>query len=119
LRKNKIQKIRKENMSNKIVGFFILSLVFSNVPANAYTIYGAGAKSCGTWTDVRKNKNSYSHVSWVLGFVSSYGYYGDKNLKEVDYQAMYSWMDNYCQASPLNRISDGAKKLVEALTIKE
>lgn len=106
-------------MSNRIVAIFIFFTVFSSPPTYAYKVYGAGASSCGEWSNVRKSGNYYQQGQWILGFVSSYGYYGSKTLKEVDSQALASWMDNYCQANPLDFISDGAKQLVKTLIIKK
>jgi len=106
-------------MNSRILAFFIFFAVFSSTPTYAYRIYGAGVSSCGGWNNARKSGDYYQQGSWVLGFVSSYGYYEGKTLKEVDSQALVSWMDNYCQANPLDSISDGAKQLIEALIIRK
>ena len=109
----------EENMNSRILAFFIFFAVFSSTPAYAYNIYGSETSSCGEWNNVRKSGDYYQGGTWVLGYVSSYGYYGSKTLKEVDSQALISWMDNYCQANPLDSISDGAKQLIEALIIRK
>ena len=36
----------------------------------AYGVYGAGAISCGKWTEDRRanNPQSFASISWVMGF---------------------------------------------------
>jgi len=84
----------------------------------AYTQYGSGIDSCGSWIKWRKTKSGWHQEGqWVSGFISAAGYYG-RNLKKVDSYAMLAFMDNYCQQNPLSTISDGAKSLADELELK-
>ena len=82
---------------------------------------GAGAGTCGTWIEERRNNNHHAELHWILGFISSYNTYvykgSDPNgvFGSANYQSVAVWMDNYCQKNPLNIIATGARVLVEEL----
>lgn len=55
--------------------------------------------------------------SWVLEFLSGVGWEtvaGRNPLHRVDFNAVAGWIDNYCQANPLQGISDAAEAFVKA-----
>ena len=94
--------------------------VFVATPTIAdYHAYGAGLKSCGTWTQKRKSKDWYEAGQWVLGYITAYGYYGSDNLKDVEAPGMAAWLDNYCQQNPLESIETATQKLIETLKMKK
>lgn len=83
-------------------------------------IYGAGTLSCGRWLADRKSKNDVDwllHAQWILGWVSSAGYYGQQP-KETDSQAIDAWVDDYCTKNPLENLNSAARELVDALRAK-
>ena len=64
--------------------------------------------SCGSWTQARGNHQSAYMEYWVMGFVSGANVVRaseDKTdiLKGTDPAALWSWIDNYCYAKPLER----------------
>ncbi len=96
---------------------FLTSLGLSEI-SYAYTSYGSGTDSCGTWVEDRKTTSGwYQSGQWVNGFISAAGYYGI-NFKESDVNALLVFMDNYCKNNPLDKVSDGAKALAKALELK-
>ena len=86
-----------------------------------YKGYGIGMKSCGAWLQERKSESGdwYMMGQWVLGYVTAYGYYGSHDLRDVDSPAMSSWIDNYCQQTPLEDIKTAAQKLIDTLKTKK
>ena len=50
--------------------------------------------------------------AWVLGFSSGVGSVGFEN--RVDAQGVGGWIDNYCQAHPLDVIAKAASAFVSA-----
>ena len=83
---------------------------------------GAGATSCGKWTEDRAdNIRRAINGEWVLGYLSAAdALYGDnRNLPgETDAYGLYAWMDAECAAHPLESISDAALLLVLTLSHK-
>jgi hypothetical protein len=54
---------------------------------------------------------------WILGFLSGVGYRGEgvvDPLNGVDAQAVWAWMDNYCQANPLKLVHEAGEAFVTA-----
>lgn len=103
------------------IQFFILLLIlFSSLSANAggYYIYGEGQRSCGTWVFQRENNSFSPKGDWMLGAISAVGYYDVRDLKEADVDAMFVWIDNYCQDHPLKDFGQAVYALIERLAIK-
>jgi hypothetical protein len=77
-------------------------------PDAAYTAIGKGTDSCGNWTVARHHLQAASVEQWFLGFLSGVGFDavdGTDPLKRQDADAVWSWLDSYCQAHPLDRIT--------------
>ena len=81
--------------------------------ADAQTMLGAGAQSCGTWTHDRQSHMDLGVTSWVSGYLSGIntlapslfiGRRAPDLLQDLDNNAFQSWMDNYCQQHPLEKI---------------
>ena len=88
-------------------------------PPGEYTVYQpGGSQSCGAWVaDDRATPTpvSYARTAWFLGFVSGYGASSSErgqSLRMTDADAMFAWIDNYCQAHPLETIATAAGVLV-------
>jgi hypothetical protein len=80
------------------------------------TMMGLGNASCGSWTAARRAPrpgvpSPHEHEQWVLGFLSGIGAGGPgmNPLNGVDGDAVWGWMDNYCQAHPLDKVRDAAR----------
>ena len=66
---------------------------------------GAGSdSSCGTWLNLRQgNILEWSPMgSWALGYLSGVAWASEtlNPLKDVDANAVWYWLDNYCRAHP-------------------
>jgi hypothetical protein len=92
-------------------------LMTASVGAKArdVAIIGAGSDSCGTWTAQRQNTQGPSNRQWILGFISGAAFYGEGNidpLNERDAQAVWAWVDNWCQNNPLEPMVMAGKGIV-------
>src|SRR5712672_529179 len=82
-------------------------LGISITPSYAFTELGAGAQSCGKWTQERQGRNDMEVGAWALGFVSGANAMETNIdfLERTDAAAVLTWVDNYCQSHPLDEIS--------------
>ena len=99
----------------------VLATLIPGVSTSAprtFEILGAGASSCGTWTQDRHDNQWGEDLEWVLGFMSAYNDYASADhqmTKGTDSAGVAAWMDNYCQAHPLDTIADGTPPLIHVL----
>jgi hypothetical protein len=79
----------------------------------AFMALGTGADSCATWT--RNSKNSFSETTqilWVEGFMSGLARRTRRDLlRNIDKEALETWMDDYCRKHPLDRVLDAMAPL--------
>ena len=108
----------------------LLALVAASFPAlganqtNQYVIFGAGSRPCGSWLQLRSQALPDSAVlqSWVLGYVTSV----NANLLSVNQDvtggaqpdAVFTWIDNYCAAHPLDSLARAASAMLDSLLVK-
>jgi hypothetical protein len=77
-------------------------------------VLGSGTSSCGTWLADRSDPFD---SNWVNGYLTGYQDGGAVSLTErqtSDVAARSGWIDNYCQANPLNDLTDAIKYLPRA-----
>jgi hypothetical protein len=82
--------------------------MLNGVPDAGYTAIGKGTDSCGNWTVARHDLRASGVEQWFLGFLSGVGFDavdGTDPLKKQDADAVWTWLDSYCQAHPLDRIT--------------
>jgi hypothetical protein len=84
--------------------------------AATVTIIGDGALSCGKWISERgaDGKPFQVRQAWVFGYLSGMATgVGSDALAPaaVDHASIVVWMDNYCQANPLDPVSKAASAL--------
>jgi hypothetical protein len=80
-----------------------------------FTVYGEGLGACGEWRDGKRNTYLYAqNRAWLTGFVSGYGYAGQK-LRLTDAGGIAIFVDDYCQAHPSETIEHAAEAFVHAL----
>lgn len=92
--------------------------------ANQYVIVGAGSRPCGSWLQLRSQSNPDTAVlqSWVLGYLTSV----NANVLTVSQDvadgatpdALFSWIDDYCAAHPLDSLARATGSLLESLRAK-
>jgi hypothetical protein len=92
--------------------------------ANQYAIFGAGGRPCGSWLQLRSQLNPDSAVlqSWVLGYITSVNANVLTTSQDVSGgdtpDALYSWIDGYCAAHPLDSLARATGSLLESLRAK-
>jgi hypothetical protein len=83
-------------------------------------VLGAGSQSCGQWVEER-GTDSYAelvHTSWVTGYLTGYQDGGPVSLTDQqtsDNAARSAWLDNYCQANPLDNLLAATRGLWDEL----
>lgn len=99
-----------------------LIVLLSAHSAGAVNI-GAGTTSCGSWTSHKaSNIDLYNFKqSWLGGYMTaqSQAINAVRNvdiLAGTDFAALRAWVDNYCQAHPLETLNDAAIQLTVELS---
>jgi hypothetical protein len=82
----------------------LLTALMTGAAEAGYLALGQGNGSCGTWTATRQAQQAFGYEQWVLGFLSSIGWQGDRAgigpLNGMDANGVWAWMDNYCRSHP-------------------
>ena len=92
--------------------------------SSQYVILGVGSRPCGSWLQVRSQALPDSAVlqSWVLGYITSV----NANLLSVNQdvtggavsETLFSWIDSYCAAHPLDSLARAAGAMVDSMLVK-
>ena len=101
-----------------------LSAASPSRAANEYTILGAGSRPCGSWLRLRSQAAADSVVlqSWVLGYLT--GINANVLTLSADVtagtapEALFSWIDGYCAAHPLDSLARATGALLDSLRAK-
>ena len=110
----------------RVVIFSAMLLAVASVPAAAETgddggrlVIGQGANSCWAWTRSHEAKAATQglYTQWVAGFVSGVSSDADEPdiLTRMDSDGLMAWMNDYCKANPLAKVTTGAAALVQEL----
>jgi hypothetical protein len=97
----------------------LLFLIGTPLKAQSQPITIMGNYDCGQWFQNPHAKD------WLAGYVSGLSAALAKDnqdpLKKLNSGAqLFLWMDNYCKANPLDKVSDGAHALyAELVTVKK
>ena len=92
--------------------------------ASEYVILGAGSRPCGSWLQVRSQALPDSDVlqSWVLGYITSVNDNFLTSSPDVtggaSPDALFSWIDSYCAAHPLDSVARAARALLDSFLAK-
>ena len=108
------------------MGAFLLVLLSAGSAraSSEYVILGAGSRPCGSWLQVRSQALPDSAVlqSWVLGYISSVNANFLTSSPDVtggaSADALFSWIDNYCAAHPLDTLARAASALLDSFLAK-
>ncbi len=90
----------------------------------AYTTLGAGAVSCGRWTQERAKKDGTDAIlsNWVLGFLTGVNVYGAGSSSNVpkgtDADGVMATIDSYCAERPLDTLAAACASLVLELAVR-
>lgn len=102
----------------------LLSIAPAHAASGQYVILGAGSRPCGAWLQVRSQALPDSAVlqSWVLGYVTSVNANFLTSSPDVTQganpDALFSWIDNYCAAHPLDSLARAASALLDSFLAK-
>jgi hypothetical protein len=113
-------------MMVRVIMFSAIILAAASVPAAAETgddggrlVIGQGANSCWAWTRSHEAKAATQglYTQWVAGFVSGVSWEADEPdiLTRMDSDGLMAWMNDYCKANPLAKVTTGAAMLVQEL----
>lgn len=95
----------------------ILIFILNAFVSEAIAVTTIGKYDCGQWFTSSTAKN------WLAGYISGLntsGIYPKKDplLKLNSSAQLNLWMDNYCNANPLDTVADGANALFRELADK-
>ena len=96
-----------------VVLVFAAAYAFAGqAPADTFTVYGAGAAPCSTWTEHVSDKPLHAQeVQWVLGFASAAGVFAGVQVKG-DPNGIDPFVTKYCQEHPTATITTAAANMV-------
>lgn len=95
------------------------SLATASNRQGEYSVWGYGAKSCGSFVTASENQRqeNITFLSWLQGFISGYNYFNQDGVSDVaqtDIRGLEQWILNYCRAQPTQDVSDAAISFVKA-----
>ena len=101
----------------RLAAIALVLFLGANIQASANSFLGFADASCGRWTEVRAQKQSIPMQSWVLGYISGVNTFGSNAdfLKDIDSDAAWGWIDNYCRRQPLELFAAAVQKLAVEL----
>jgi hypothetical protein len=107
-----------------LAAFTFAGTILASAEDTRFVSFGAGVRSCGTWTETRRSGNTTTteyYQQWVAGFLSATNMFTARNNKignidilaqpNIDTQGLWAWVDNYCIANPLDTVTDAADAL--------
>jgi len=92
-------------------------------PSNAEQgvwVIGHANTTCGAWTKERRGASlpRAAYEGWITGFLSGWAIVqkpSQNPLADLDSEAVFAWMDNYCSAHPLDILSVAGVALMNEL----
>ena len=89
--------------------------------ASEVHVLGFGNNSCGTWLQNR-GAQSYAEaaqLAWVTGYVTAFNNYAENQSGDIsagtDADGLFSWIDSYCRANPLDSLFRASAALIREL----
>jgi len=96
----------------------VISLLMFSAPGHSidkngnYHFYGNA--SCGEWVLMRREKSAtidqLRMVSWISGYITAFNSITSDTFNiagDTGLATIFLWLDNYCQANPLMKLTDG------------
>lgn len=91
----------------------------SSAAAQAYVVWGLGAKTCGAWTDAQRTDEAKAEAyqSWVHAFLTGAAF-GRNGLAlkpdaDINPEALTRWVDAWCEANPRMTVERAAVALLD------
>lgn len=107
-----------KNSKISLVSIILITLLTFTASAQAKTIRGAGAISCGEWAAQRANRDYHFSLAWIFGFVTSFDYYSPLTygiFDDIHHESVALWLDKYCSENPLDSLPTATDKLIDYL----
>src|SRR5262249_51527985 len=106
----------------KVILVFLMLFASKNTLSQVW-IEG-GAIDCGQWVSVRKANRSVAFENYVLGMLNGLASGENKEFwrakgQPVSREAVYLWMDTYCQSHPLEGVVAAVHLLFRERTSQE
>ena len=89
--------------------------------SNSKKIRVVGVKKCGLWLSVRSGQDespASKHIlqNWVMGYLTGVALAsGEDFLRDLDGDAAFMVMDEYCKKNPLKDVIDASEHLIEEI----
>ena len=97
----------------------LVAVLASPISHASFIVYGSGLDSCGSWVEHRKTTSDwYQAGQWINGYLTAAVDQTTLEVKEVDADAILIWVDNYCQANPLDNVLQAARTLLRAMLVE-
>jgi hypothetical protein len=107
-------------MVKKLCAMVLVAAMFVSVsvsaPVSVSNFRGAGAIDCGQWLEQRNVNHWTGPMAWVMGFISSYNYYGPESVDAfigVSWQTLAAYLDKYCREKPLDGLAHAAISFID------
>jgi hypothetical protein len=87
-------------------------------------VLGLGNESCGTWLQNRGGQSygELTQLGWVTGYVTAFNNYAEHQSGNVtagtDADGLFTWIDAYCQANPLDNLFRASSALIRELELR-
>ena len=98
----------------------LLAVFLISGTAWAYTAFGSGTTTCGSWTEAKEEPmKRVAFHEWINGYMTAYSLWvegdGPGPVTNSEGSGNWAWMDNYCRDNPLDDVSDAAAQLINAI----
>lgn len=101
-------------MRNKAT--LLLMLILATGSAHSQVSIEGSVSDCGQWVAARKTDRAMAFEHYALGILAGMSMATNKEFwrakgTNVSREAVYLWIDNYCQSHPLDSIVTGVNAL--------
>lgn len=97
----------------KLLRTFVIATAALCVNLQAGSTVLMGSRPCGSWVkEKEQNIPRLAGGAWLTGYLSGLAFGSGKDvLRGADAASIKLWIDNYCQANPLDNVDDAANAL--------
>ena len=99
-----------------------MAIVIISAMLDVQAVTVRGPASCGSWIKERVKDGwpATANTNWLIGYLSGMVVYSRKDfIKGTDNDSLEAWVDNYCNANPLDSLDDAGIELAIELIRKK
>lgn len=106
-----------ETLGGRMLRRSAVAAVLITLPALTQAqVYIDGIPDCGEWISARKTQTALAFESYTIGFLNGLAMgtnreFWQANGVRLSREAVYIWLDNHCQAKPLETLPTGIHAL--------